>query len=378
MDKKLPKGWKEVELGDKDYFEVKKGSSITKKKLGSGKIPVIAGGQKPAYYHNESNRKGETVTISASGAYAGFINYFNIPIFASDCSTIQAMYKKISLKYIFYYLKSIQKKIYDLQRGIAQPHVYPKDIVKLKIPLPFKNEKPDLKKQKQIVSILEKAEQLKQKREHANKLADEYLKAVFNEMFLKEKFEIVELKEICDTSSGGTPSRSKREYWENGNIPWIKSGDLNKDEVTCVDEFITKEGLENSSAKYIKPETVLIAMYGATAGKCSISRIKATTNQAVCAIVPKNKDLDKTYLLYYLRSKYKNIVSLSFGGGQPNISQNIVRSLKIPLPPLPLQKKFASIVKDIEKIKEKQKKSKKATDELFNALMQKAFKGEIV
>ena len=121
----------------------------------------------------------------------------------------------------------------------------------------------------------------------------------------------------------------------------------------------------------------MILKYGATAGKCSISRIKATTNQAVCAIVPKKDNLDKIYLLYWLRSNYDKIVALAFGGGQPNISQQVVRSLKIPLPPIELQNKFASIVKEVEAMKEQQKHSKNQINNLFNALMQKAFKGEL-
>jgi len=367
---KLPKGWQEVELGE--ICEIKKGNSITKNTITNGDIPVIAGGQQPAYYHNNSNRIGETLTVSGSGAYAGFVAYFNIPIFASDCSTIQSKEKNVFMKYIYYFLKGNQNRIYKLQKGMAQPHVYPKDIESIKIPLP------PLPTQKQIVSILEKAERLKQKREEADKLTKEYLKSIFNEMFIKKDFKENKIEDICETSSGGTPSRAVKEYWKNGTIPWIKSGDLNKDKVTEVDEFITELGLKNSSAKYIGPDTILIAMYGATAGKTSISKIKATTNQAVCAIKPKDKNLDKTYLLYWLRSKYDYIASLSFGGGQPNISQNVVGSLKIPLPPLTLQQTFASIVEQVEKLKEKQRESKEEIDNLFNSLMQKAFKGELV
>ena len=90
-----------------------------------GYIPVIAGGQEPAYFHNESNREGNVITISASGAYAGFVNYFENEIFASDCNTVISKDEnQISTKLIFEFLKSIQKEIYGLQRGQAQPHVY--------------------------------------------------------------------------------------------------------------------------------------------------------------------------------------------------------------------------------------------------------------
>ncbi len=114
--------------------EIKKGSSITKKDVIDGNIPVIAGGKKLAYYHNQSNRKGNVITVSASGANAGYVNYFINEIFASDCTTIQAKNEYLT-KYIFICLEIIQNEIYKLQRGQAQPHVYPKDLENLPIPL---------------------------------------------------------------------------------------------------------------------------------------------------------------------------------------------------------------------------------------------------
>jgi len=281
--------------------------------------------------------------------------------------------EKLFKKYLYYIITSddYQRKLINIASGCAQPNISAKQLESIEIDIP------DLETQKKIVSLLDKLENSKEWRKEADDLTKEFLKSVFLEMFCNGKYGEVELKDICDTSSGGTPSRAKKEYWDNGTIPWIKSGDLNKNQITGVDEFITEAGLKNSSAKYIEPNTVLIAMYGATAGKCSISRIKATTNQAVCAIVPKKDNLDKIYLLYWLRSNYDKIVALAFGGGQPNISQQVVRSLKIPLPPIELQNKFASIVKEVEAMKEQQKHSKNQINNLFNALMQKAFKGEL-
>lgn len=137
-----------VELGE--VAEVLKGSAITKKDTIDGSIPVIAGGQDPAYYHNESNRTGEIITVSASGAYAGFVNYFSVPIFASDCSTIQAKNKNlVSNKYLYSVLKGKQEDIYKFQQGGGQPHVYPKDLKSIQIPLP------PIEIQKQIVAELD-------------------------------------------------------------------------------------------------------------------------------------------------------------------------------------------------------------------------------
>src|SRR3989344_2510687 len=140
--------WPMVELGE--VCDIEKGTSITKAKVTDGKIPVIAGGQQPAYYHNQSNREGKTITVSASGAYAGFVNYFDYPIFVSDCTTIKTKDEKSLLTdFVFSLLKSRQAEIYKFQNGAAQPHVYGKDLAKIKIPLP------PIEIQKEIVEQIE-------------------------------------------------------------------------------------------------------------------------------------------------------------------------------------------------------------------------------
>ena len=170
------KRFEEVELGE--ICEIKKGTSITKDTITNGTVPVIAGGQQAAYYHNTSNRTGETLTVSGSGAYAGFVAYFNIPIFASDCSTIQVKDKKIQMIYIYYFLKTNQTKIYKMQKGIAQPHVYPKDLENIKIPLP------PLPLQQKFASIVEQVEKLKEKqkqsKENINNLFNSLMQRAFN------------------------------------------------------------------------------------------------------------------------------------------------------------------------------------------------------
>ena len=124
-----------VKLGE--IAEVMKGRAITKAETIQGDVPVVAGGRQPAYFHNQANRKGKTITISGSGAYCGFVNFFDIPIFASDCITIQVSDSgRLSIDFLHRALKSMQKDIYALRSGMAQPHVYSKDIKSLRVPLP--------------------------------------------------------------------------------------------------------------------------------------------------------------------------------------------------------------------------------------------------
>lgn len=124
-----------VKLGD--ICNLQRGKSITKNQVTEGAIPVIAGGQKPAYYHNEYNRTGEMITVSGSGAYAGFLNYFNEPIFVSDAFTIEPNSKNsVRCKYLYYILKNKQDDIYKMRAGAGIPHIYPKDFSNIEIPLP--------------------------------------------------------------------------------------------------------------------------------------------------------------------------------------------------------------------------------------------------
>jgi restriction endonuclease S subunit len=155
----------------------------------------------------------------------------------------------------------------------------------------------------------------------------------------KQTYPLVKLGDVFETSSGGTPLRSKNEYYEGGTIPWVKSGEVAQGFVTNTEEKITELGLKNSSAKIFPVNTVLVAMYGATAGQVGLLKIEATTNQAVCGIFPNDKIIPE-FLYQILKSKTDYMISLGSGGAQPNISQAIIRNLEIPLPPLETQRQI--------------------------------------
>ena len=155
------------------------------------------------------------------------------------------------------------------------------------------------------------------------------------------------LGNLIKITSGGTPLTSKREYYENGNIPWVKTGDLKVRHLTEVPDSITKLGLENSSAKIFPPNTVLIAMYGATIGACSILKVEAATNQACAALLP-NEKVNEEYLYFYLSSIKQGFINKGVGGGQPNISATILKETKFPLIPLSDQLHIANILSKAE------------------------------
>ncbi|MEY8725801.1 restriction endonuclease subunit S [Bacteroides xylanisolvens] len=152
------------------------------------------------------------------------------------------------------------------------------------------------------------------------------------------------LGEVGTWQSGGTPSRSNKTYY-GGNIPWLKTGDLNDGLISDIPESITEEAVANSSAKINPTGSVLIAMYGATIGKLGILTFPATTNQACCACIEFNA-ITQLYLFYFLLSQRNEFIAKGGGGAQPNISKEIIVNTFIPLPPLSEQQR---IVMEIEK-----------------------------
>ena len=156
---------------------------------------------------------------------------------------------------------------------------------------------------------------------------------------------IAKISDFAKTTSGGTPSRANPEFY-TGNIPWIKSGDLNDGKVSEATEFITEEALKSSSAKLFPAGTLLIALYGATIGKLGILTIDAATNQAVCGIfVPEG--VETKYLFYFLLKHRRELIKQGAGGAQPNISQGIVRDVEVPIPPLPEQRRIVARIEEL-------------------------------
>lgn len=155
------------------------------------------------------------------------------------------------------------------------------------------------------------------------------------------KWERLPLGELCETFSGGTPSRNVDKYW-NGDIPWVKTGEIKYNLITSTEESITKLGLKESSTKLAEPGTILLALYGqgVTRGRVAKLGIKAAMNQACLAIIPKEK-LNNDFLLIYLQTAYDELRNMSIGGNQSNLSANLVRELIIPIPPMEVQEKIA-------------------------------------
>ena len=150
---------------------------------------------------------------------------------------------------------------------------------------------------------------------------------------LPDDFEIQTVSEFCrETKSGSTPSRTNNEYWENGTISWVKSGEVHNNITLQTEEYITPLGLSESSTKLLPKDTVLMAMYGVTAGEVGYLAIEATTNQAICGMICNSK-ADAAYLYFSLIQSQAAISRLSNGGAQDNLSKNFIDNIKIVVPP---------------------------------------------
>ena len=157
--------------------------------------------------------------------------------------------------------------------------------------------------------------------------------AEMDRLTLPDDFEIQTVSEFCgETKSGSTPSRANNKYWEYGTIPWVKSGEVHNNITLQTEEYITPLGLSESSTKLLPKDTVLMAMYGVTAGEVGYLAIEATTNQAICGMICNSK-ADAAYLYFSLIQSQAAISRLSNGGAQDNLSKNFIDNIKIVVPP---------------------------------------------
>ena len=204
-------------------------------------------------------------------------------------------------------------------------------------------------------------------------------KMVWNEELkreIPEGWEVKELNRFSNTASGGTPLSTNKKYYENGNIPWINSGELNSPFIIEGKKFITKAGIENSSAKMFEANTLLVALYGATAGKVSLLQIEACTNQAVCAIIPKSK-VYTNYLKFAFDDLYNHMINLSTGSARDNLSQDLIGDLKFIISDEVLLTLFNQIVHPIiNKITLNLKENQKLT-ELRDWLLPMLMNGQV-
>lgn len=391
----LPKDWQEIELGNREYFEINSPKSEISELPENTTITFLGMeniGENGEIFNKPIKRlkeviKGYTYFRKRDILFAkitpcmengkGAIAKIDTEIgFGSTEFHVIRVKKKVLPQwvYLFLSLKTVRKSAEMNMTGSAgQKRVPVFFLKKLKIPLP------PLNTQKKIVSILEQAESLKQKREQADKLTEEYLKSVFYEMFLNKNFNKIEIEKVAKIISGSTPSTHVDKYW-NGNIDWITPAELIDGPnyyYYKTERKITEAGLKSCSSELFPKDTVMLTTR-APIGKVAIAGSEMCSNQGFKNFICDKKRLNYVYLYYWFLLNKNYLQSLGRGATFGEVSKSNVAKLKIPLPPLDLQKKFSSVVEHVERLKEKQNKGKERIDEMFNSLMQKAFGGELI
>lgn len=267
----------------------------------------------------------------------------------------------LNAKFLLYYLKW-----YNIPNlGYSRHYKLLKEVF---VPIPT------TEKQLAIVAELDKINELIQLKKQQLKDYDQLAQSIFYEMFgdpveNEKGWEVKKLGEVCETSSGGTPSKTHTEYYENGTIPWLRSGEVSQGYIYDAEIYISELGLNKSSAKIFPKDTVLIAMYGATVGEVGILCNPMCTNQAICGILP-NDLYNSEFLRYVLLSHKDKYLSLASGGAQPNISQQIIKSTLIPFIDKPLQQQFAARIEAIERQKQQVSETIKDLETLLASRMQ--------
>jgi len=403
----IPKNWVISKLGD-IYFTTSGGTPSRKRDdYYGGTIPWVKSGElskglilKTEEYITEAAVKGSsakvfpagTLLIALYGATIGKLGFLGV-----DAATNQAIcgiFKNeiLDLNYLFYFLYHNKNKLIEQGAGGAQPNISQTILKELEITIPpAKEQHRIVTKIEELFSDLDKGiETLRNAKEQLKVYRQAVLKYAFEgrltnpdakEGELPEGWESKKLGDLFKTTSGGTPSR-KREDFYGGTIPWVKSGELSKGLITKTDECITEDAVMNSSAKIFPVGTLLIALYGATIGKISFLGIDAATNQAVCGIFPSN-DVKLKYMYHFLTLKKRKLIESAVGGAQPNISQTILKDLEVSYPVV--EETQDLIVKEIESrlsvcdnIEESIEHGLQQAEALRQSILKRAFEGKLV
>lgn len=297
--------------------------------------------------------KNEDILIAKDGSPLSniFIYQEEYPmVLLSSIAIIRANKNKILPEFLKYYLENPSIKKY-IQTTYTSGSVIPRIILKdfKKFPINY----PDIANQKKIIGVLKSIDEKIAINEEINKNLEGLAKSIYRYHFIdfkpysQDNFKSTTIGEIPenwsvqsiedfvdDMKNGGTPKRGESDYWENGTVPWLKTGEINNNIIIKSEEHITKLGLKNSSAKLLPVNSIIMALYGTgTAARIGLLKLEATTNQACCAMIC--NDFNKTLFLYlFLLFNQKEIENLASGSVQQNLSKDLIANLKLVVPPI--------------------------------------------
>lgn len=294
-------------------------------------------------------------TVGNAGYYNSSVPYENVRI-NSGMVILRSNGEIVDARFLYQILKSEYYRPYFKQycTGSAQPQLPIKNFSQIYLNVP------DIKTQHRIADILSVYDDLIENNQKQIKLLEEAAQRFYKEWFVDLRFpghentKIVDgvpegwqyekLGDLVKTTSGGTPSRRKSEYYVNGNIRWIKTKELNDRFIFETEEHITEDAVKNSSAKVLPEGALIVAMYGATIGKIGITAAEMACNQACCAFISFDDMISKEYLYCWLMDNREYLVSQGKGAAQSNLSQEMIRNFSLLCPDKKVIKNFTEIV----------------------------------
>jgi type I restriction enzyme S subunit len=333
-------------------------------RFGNGKAIKPGGtGIYPVYGSNgiiggsDEFRHENGVVIGRVGAYCGSVVYCPTKFWASDNTLVAyPASENVDTKFLYYLLADANLSRYA--GGAAQPLVTQTVLKQVEVQIP------PLPIQRRIAGILSAYDELIENSQRRIKILESMARGLYREWFVHFRFpghesvprvpspmgeipkgwEVKPFGDLYNTSSGGTPSRKRPEYFEGGSIDWVKSQELLDKFILTTEERITPDAIANSSAKMFPPNTVLVALYGATIGMLAILSGEAATNQACCAVLPKSSAYGREFAFLTLLTNRERIIGLRLGAAQQNISQVLLRNFECIKPPTAIATQFAEHV----------------------------------
>lgn len=337
-----------------------------------------------------------SIAMYGEGKTRGNLSIIKAPMTTNQaCCNIEIDPKLADVEYVYYYLKTQYDALRKLSSGVRK-NLNSNDIKNYKIYIPE-----SVRFQRSIVKILTSLDNKISVNNQINQELEAMAKTLYDYWFVQfdfpdqngkpykssggkmvyhpelkreipEGWGVAKVEDIAQTGSGGTPKSTNVSYYSNGEIPWINSGELEQTVITSTSNFITEEGLNNSSAKLFPSGTILVAMYGATAGKVSFLTFEASTNQAICAIM-----LTDIRMRYYLKNViedlYQYLVKLSTGSARDNLSQDMIKNIKVVIPSNDILDRFYdfsnNIIKEITKKQQENEQLTQLRDWLLPMMM---------
>jgi type I restriction enzyme S subunit len=401
--KSLPEGWSIKKLGDvceiinggtpdtkvKEYWN---GQNLwlTPKDMGKLKSIYVSDTERKITNSGLKNSSAKIIPINSvilsSRAPIGHLSINTKPISTNQgCKGIIPK-DNVETIFLFYFLRNSVNYLNELGSGTTFKELSGTKLSQIQIPIP------PLPEQKRIIAILDEAfaaiakakENAEKNLQNAKDLFESYLQSVF--VNKGENWEEKKFGEVCNLMTGGTPSKSKPEYFKNGKIKWLVSGDIHQKEIFDCDGRITEEGLKNSNAKYLPIDSTIIALngQGKTRGSVALLRVQATCNQSLVSIYPKDKkEILSEYIYFNLHSRYQELRKLTGDAGNERrgLNMSIIGNIYLPIPLLEQQRIIvnqASLINpEIIKLQIIYKQKINSMEDLKKSILQKAFTGEL-